>query len=697
MLNLQIEKKSMLLKQFIVLFMLLYSVLSTAQNMEKGYAYLENGNYSQAIIFFESILKTHPENKTARLCFGRAVGLNGNAEKAITLFTKLVKDFPNDYEVHLNYAEALLWNKNYTKAQKTYLDLLKKNDKSFPALLGYANTLSNLKEYKDALTYVNQALIIHPNNQNALISKKYIRLGIANEYTKTQKYTEAENILNKNFADFPNDKETLLNLANLYLISNQTKKAETVYKKLGEKEEHQLIALNGLSLVSHLNAKDKKALEISKSALQKIETTENKDIQKQTKERYIQALIWNKKYNLATKEITTLLENNGEQNWVLALRASLNTYKSDFKKSLADYNTILKNDSTSFDGNLGKANALKALGHYNEGYKSATKTLTFYNNQKDALTFIKELNKKFTPYINTKFLHAFDNGDNETNAFLGNISFPLSTKLKLLGNYTFRHTQNTINTTQANTNSISGGLAYQLTNNITIKSTLGLTNANAVTNDYNQLLADIFIKTKPFKLQNIEFGYNRSLQDFNADLVNREIIQNNFVINYNVNTNFNLGWFSQYYYTNQSDDNSRNLFFTSLYYTFLDKPIVKTGINYQNISFKNQVPTIYFSPAKFNAYEVFINILKSENISKEKEWFYELTGATGFQFIESNDKESTYRIQAKLGYIFSERALLNLYGTQTNISSSTASGFNYTEAGISFKWYFIDLPVFKIF
>ncbi len=695
MLNLQIEKMLMPLKQLILSFILFYSVICTAQNMEKGYSYLENGNYSKAVSFFEDVLKTHPENKTARLCLGRAIGLNGNAEKAITIFTHLADDFPNDFEIQLNYAEALLWNKNYITAKEAYTALLQENNKSFPALLGYANTLSNLKAYPEALTYVNQALAVAPNHQNALLSKKYIRLGLAGEHSTNQKYIEAENILNENFSDFPKDKETLLNLANLYMISNQTKKAENTFITLGENKEHQLIALNGLALVSHIDGKDKRALEISKSALQKMDSTATKVEQKQTQERYIQALIWNKKYNAAQKEITALLETEGTKNWVLALRASLHTYKSDFKKSLADYNIILKKDSTSFDGNLGKANALKALGRYTEGYNSAGKTLTFYNNQKDAVAFIKELDKKFTPFVVTKFLYAFDNGNNETNAFSGKITYPLSTKLKLLGNYTFRTTKNATIPNEADLHTLSGGLTYQLANNLTVESTVGLTDANAETNVYSQFLGNLFFKLKPYKLQNLEVGYTRSLQDFNADLVNREIVQNNFIINYNLSTNFNLGWFSQYYYTRQNDDNTRNLFFTSLYYTFIDKPILKTGINYQNISFKNQVPTIYFSPEKFNALEIFINILKDETIAKEKEWFYALTGATGFQFIENNKKESTYRIQGKLGYKFSERSLLSLYGRQTNISSSTASGFNYTEMGITFKWYLKKLPVFK--
>ena len=55
---------------------------------------------------------------------------------------------------------------------------------NFAALLGFANTLSNLKEYDNALLYVNRALETSPGNPNAMVSKKYIRLGFAYQKCK---------------------------------------------------------------------------------------------------------------------------------------------------------------------------------------------------------------------------------------------------------------------------------------------------------------------------------------------------------------------------------------------------------------------------------------------------------------------------------------------------------------------------------
>ena len=638
----------------LLLFFILFSLsfTSVSQEMQEGFTYLETGKYAKAEVFFKEILKEFPTNKTARLCYGRAVGLSGNSNKALNLFTSLLKDFPTDFEVKLNYAEALLWDKKYNEAKEFYQKLVQEDAQSFPALLGYANTLSNLKEFESALIYVDKALEVLPGNANALVSKKYMRLGLASTKVTDLKYGEAEAILKENFESFENDKETLLNLANLYLISNQTEKAKETYKTIGLNPENQFTSLNGIALAFHLAEDDKLALETSESAMALLTDKTNADSIKQTKERYIQALIWNKKYKLAKNEIDTLFsETEVPENWMYSLRATLNVYKSDFKKSVADYNLILEKDSSSFDGNLGKANVLKALGYYKEAYKSAENTLSFYEKQKDASNFIISLDKVFTPYVEATTSYSFDNGDNEANSYIATANVPLSS----LG---------------------------------TIKS-----ESDAAV--YNQLLIESSLRIKPFKLQNLELGFRREVQNFNAELLDREIVMNNYILNYSLSTNFKLGWFSQYYFTDQSDANQRNLLFTSLYYNILAKPSLKAGVNYQYITFKDQVPTIYFSPSNFNAVEVFFNIIKTEGEAKNKALFYDLTAATGFQYIEDNERLSTYRIQGKLGYRFSERSIINLYGLQSNIASATAAGFTFTEFGLRFQWFFLKSPIYK--
>ncbi|GLB48060.1 tetratricopeptide repeat protein [Neptunitalea lumnitzerae] len=658
--------------------------------MKEGFTYLETGQYAQAETFFSNILKEYPDNKTARLCYGRAIGLNGKEDAAMVLFTNLLADYPNDFEIKLNYAEAMLWNKNFTDAKGYYEGLIEEESESFPALLGYANTLSNLKIYDQALANVNRALEVSPGNPNALVSKKYIHLGYANQYVQKQDYEPAISYLKTNLELFEGDRETLLNLANVYIIANQLSNAQDTYKQLATNQKDSITALNGLSLVSHLGHKEKKALTISKQARTKATKVADTLLKNQTEERYVQALIWNKQFKDAKSTIDSLIEVHPNENWVLALRATLNIYKSNFKESLVDYRAILENDSTSFDGNLGKANVLKALGLNNDAYTAAFKTLDFYDNQKDAVNFINNLGKNFTPYADTKASYSFDNGDNQAYAIQTHIEVPFSLKFKLMGQYGYRTTENKITGNKANGQNALIGAGYQIAPRILAEGMFGVTS----TDTYTRFVTDLVFKMKPLKLQVLDVGYKRELQSFNADLLQREIIQNHYYLNHNISTNFNLGWFTQYYYTSQNDDNSRHLIFTSLYYNLLSRPSLKTGLNYQYITFKNQVPSIYFSPEKFNAAEVFVNLIKDEAISKQNEFYYELTAAAGYQFIEDDPKQGTYRLQGKFGYVLSNRLLANVYGIHSNIASATAAGFTYTEFGLRVKWYLTKQPLY---
>ena len=155
-------------RQLLFIFIWLFVSTSNAQEMQEGFTYLETGKYTEAQSFFENVLKTYPEHRTARLCYGRAVGLSGDAPKAVVVFTELKDKFPNDFEIKLNYAESLLWNNQFSLAESFYIKLVEEDETSFPAVLGYANTLSNRKNYKKALHQVNKALQLKEGNPNAL-------------------------------------------------------------------------------------------------------------------------------------------------------------------------------------------------------------------------------------------------------------------------------------------------------------------------------------------------------------------------------------------------------------------------------------------------------------------------------------------------------------------------------------------------
>ncbi|MGB5980880.1 MAG: tetratricopeptide repeat protein [Nonlabens sp.] len=671
----------------------------SAQDMQEGFSYLEQGNFEKAETFFEQILKEYPQNKTARLCYARAIGLNGKAPQALDIFIELREEYPSDFEIKLNYAESLLWNEKYEDAEAFYAKLVKEQPQSFPAVLGYANTLSNLKKYPEAIEWIDKAVAIDPDNGNARISKKYIQIAYADQLVKAGNYDKGTALLQDNLDYNSTDLETLLNLANAYIIQSAFAKAMTTYQRIEGSTENELRSLNGQALVHHLMQKDKRALEKSDEAVDLLDEEIETDLALQTRERHIQTLIWNGKYNKAEKEIDRFLtvENPSqkEKTTRLALLATLETYKADFNKSTDYYTQLLEADSLSFDGNLGSANSLFAQGRYSDAYRAAQQTLAIYAGQKDAIGFLAKLNGTFLPSLGARASYSFDNGDNIAYTLNGGNVFQIKETYSLLLDYGLRSTENQNTNATASAYNFAAGVDVRLAPLTYLKAMASLSEVRSDANNYTELLPQLSIRSQALTRQSVELGYRRDVQNFNTDLLDRKLIQDNFFLNHNLSTTFDLGWYNQYYFTSQNDGNNRHLYFTSLYYNFLKKPSLKGGLNYQFISFDEQRPAIYFSPEQFHAVEVFVNLNRDLGSIKTNQFFYDATFATGYQFIEDNDKQSTYRVNASLGYKFAPRFVGTVFAGKSNIASTTAAGFEFTEMGITIKWLLTDKPLFS--
>jgi len=677
-------------KIIVPIFLFVAPFIMAQGDMNQGFELLESGSFDAAETYFETYMESHPENKTARICYGRAVGLSGEPKKAITIFSDLLDAYPSDFEVQINYNEAYLWDNQFSYAKPLYAKLVASNPQNFAALLGYANTLSNLKEYPAALVWVNKALSLEPKNLNAKTSRKYIKLGYANSYVTNQQYELGEQLLEEILVDFPEDTDALLNLANLYLITKNTTKAKTVYTRIANSPNDSIVALNGIALAEHIGKQDKKALKIAEIAKNKVEVGTDSVLRNRTYERYVQALIWNGRYREASKLIDSLQTETPKQQWVTTLKATLGMYTADFKTSLRQYNAILEIDSTSFDGNLGSANALFASDEIVSAYRAAFKTLDYYENQKDAQGLIEKLNTIHTPILEEQTSYTFDNGNNVaySNSVMGSI--PFSLKFKTTLSYQHRTTENTSSLNKASSNIFLAGMEYKLLPKTNLKAVIGFNNSNFTDRSYTQPIFDTRLQLAPMRLQNMEISYQREVQNFNAALIEKEIVMNHYGLTYNVATNFNLGWYTQVMHTQQTDANTRNLLFTSLYYNVLKNPALKVGLNYQYIAFKEQVPSIYFSPEQYHAAEVFADI--RGNFSDKTS--YMLSTATGIQKVENDAHTSIFRVEAGIKHQFTKRFGTNLYGKYSNIASATASGFQFTEIGMKFSWNLTKTPLF---
>ena len=155
-------------------------------------------------------------------------------------------------------------------------------------------------------------------------------------------------------------------------------------------------------------------------------------------------------------------------------------------------------------------------------------------------------------------------------------------------------------------------------------------------------------------------------------------------------TNFKLGWYTQLMHTRQTDDNIRNLLFTSLYYNVFKKPAFKVGVNFQYITFQDQLPTIYFSPETYQAFELFGDL--RGNFS-EKTTFM-ISAASGLQKVEDDAQTVIFRAEVGVKHQFNTRWSAEVYGKYSNIASATAAGFEFTEIGLKVKWLFLKEPFY---
>ena len=294
---------------------------SYSQDMADGFKMLENGKFESATSFFEEVLKESPENITARLCHARALGLYKNPKKAQQLFFTLTNEYPTNFELQLNYAESFLWCEKYEEGLMYYQKLQKSKPDNMVVLIGLANAYANLKQFKNAKLYIDKALEIDISNQGILLSKKHIYKALAFVLLKEKQYGNSLDLLNELLVHFPLDTQVLLDKANVFLQSRQFEKVAFTLDSIQGTVVDSVAVANARSLLAYYKGDNKEALKYSTIARTKMLRCMDKNTIKATHIRYLQALLWNKKYKTVTNELVELEKEYGEKAWISLIKA----------------------------------------------------------------------------------------------------------------------------------------------------------------------------------------------------------------------------------------------------------------------------------------------------------------------------------------------------------------------------------------
>lgn len=676
---------------FTTLFTWLIPVMVLAQSaLEPGFEMLEQGNFAKAEAFFESVLEKEPGQVTARICYGRAVGLNGSPQKALDVFSNLQREFPDNMEIALNKAEAFMWSQDYAKARKMFDQLLLRDSLNFSATLGAANARSASKEYSAALPLINRALKKEPDNNNAQISKKFILLGLANLKKKEWLYSAAHEYLDTVEFMFPGDKHARLLRSDVFLSEQKYREAHKLFLQLLQDSVEVTRAYSGLSYTSLLLQKKKSALKFARLALESLEKPSPDTIlQLNISMQYVNALGVNRRFDKAFDFLKELEAQFGTSLTIQNARARMHAWNNEFEKAEELYEELLEEYSPSFDLLMGMVDTKRAGQKLDEAIRYLNQARKISPDQPDAFRLWQQLMLDDRAF--------FELGGSQLTDIGGNIGQNLYARIDLGRMGKFRpfiegknwQASNEESTDPAIQNTLIAGTSIQLNSKMKVNIKGGAVVFEGL-DSVNQL-SPVFALNYNFllgKYHNFDLGFSQELHHYTADLVRNGIMRNQVTVSYNFAAPTRFGLYASYGKTFQSDGNSQQSMFASIYYRLLDSPILKTGINYNLMGFDKQKPELYFSPRSSQATEVFLQF--SSDQSPRKKFIYQAFVSVGMQRVFTNTPQRTNRIDLSIGYRIKPNLEISVSFQAGNTVQSSISGYAYKNVGMKLHY---RLPV----
>lgn len=135
---------------------------------------IAQGAYSEAIDFYQDLIRFEPRHAVALNNLGAALSKLGRYKEAEIHFYQAIEIKPDFADAHSNIGTALLLKGQYADAEKFLRRALKLNPRSMEARINLGLTLSFLSRLRDARPYFEKALKYQPRNADALFGMSFI-------------------------------------------------------------------------------------------------------------------------------------------------------------------------------------------------------------------------------------------------------------------------------------------------------------------------------------------------------------------------------------------------------------------------------------------------------------------------------------------------------------------------------------------
>ena len=175
------KKTHLVCASLLVLLLIVSGCYASYQSwaLQHGANEWRDGNYKDAIWFWEDLLKHHPQNADAHMWLAWAYEDLGDFKKAKEYFSKAVEFDPRywftSYDIGSNKVESIDirrgWReidrggydkRGYDQAITSFNLALKKNPRSAEAYFGLATVWNHKKDYDQAIEFLSKAIEIEP-------------------------------------------------------------------------------------------------------------------------------------------------------------------------------------------------------------------------------------------------------------------------------------------------------------------------------------------------------------------------------------------------------------------------------------------------------------------------------------------------------------------------------------------------------
>ncbi len=400
-------------------------------------------------------------------------------------------------------------------------------------------------------------------------------------------------------------------------------------------------------------------------------------------------------------------------------------WNSEAPPAISLYEEILKEDPNNFVANLGLGNALAlkkqygpALesierafsldatnpsvlasytsistamaydlykrGRYSQAKLFIDKVIAIDPNNTEAINISSLISEDAKTTIQANYLRSTDQGDNNVEDKQFFLSYQLLERHRLGVSASVRNTSESSGAS-ASQQGITLSDKIKLGRKLMMNLGVGITASRTMDSVVERLRYSASMEYQPNDRLYSRIGYGNEIHNYTVGLIESNILMNHYSWAVNYMFTPKLGTYFNVVYTDQSDDNQRQLLYGSIYYSPMTKPLVRVGINYNILGFSAQKDN-YFSPDKYQFGETFVLLSNEESPHMFK---YKFQIGYGVQQVGHQEYQAISRVEALFGLDFKNGLALRVKYLKNNTAAATAVGeYNFQQGMLSLGYKF---------